>query len=77
MLVKRFNHTSGVAAVTPTARPKSVGIYCLIEVFGDVFALLFWIFLWVYMLLSQDCVRSLPFSFKLALCELSMILNHL
>ena len=39
MLVNRFNHTSGVTAVTPTDRPKSVRNRCAIEVFGDVFML--------------------------------------
>ena len=32
-----FNHTSGVTAVTPTDRPKSVRNRCVIEVFGGVF----------------------------------------
>ena len=36
-LVNWFNHTSGVTAVTPTDRPKSVRIRCVIEVFGGVF----------------------------------------
>ena len=30
--VNRFNHTSWVAVVTPTDRPKSVGNRCVIEV---------------------------------------------
>ena len=49
-LVNRFNNTSGVTAVTPTDRPKSVRNRCVIEVFGGFFhvvTLLFWIFLWV------------------------------
>ena len=37
MLVNRFNHTSGVTALTPTDGPKSVRIRCVIEVFGGVF----------------------------------------
>ena len=36
-VVNRFNHTSGVTAVTPTDRPKSVRNRCAIEVFGGVF----------------------------------------
>ena len=41
-----FNHTSGVTAVTPTDRPKSVRNRCVIEVFGGVFMLsrCFWDF---------------------------------
>ena len=35
----RFNHTSGVTAVTPTDRPKSVRNRCVIKVFGGVFML--------------------------------------
>ena len=35
----RFNHTSGVAVVTPTDCPKSVCSRCVIEVFGGVFVL--------------------------------------
>ena len=38
-LVNRFNHTSGVIAVNPTDRPKSVRNHCVIDVFGDVFML--------------------------------------
>ena len=34
--VNQFNHTSWVAIVTPTDRPKSVRNCCVIEVFGDV-----------------------------------------
>ena len=37
---KRFCHTSLVAVVTPTDRPKSVCNRCVIEVFGGVFVLL-------------------------------------
>ena len=37
--VNRFNHTSWVAIVTPTDRPKSVRNRCLIEDFGGVFVL--------------------------------------
>ena len=36
-LVNRFNHTSGVTAVTPTDRPKTVRNRCVIEVFDGVF----------------------------------------
>ena len=36
-LVNRFNHTSGVTAVTPIGRPKSVRNRCVIEVFGGVY----------------------------------------
>ena len=53
--VNRFNHTSGVTAVTPTDRPKSVRNHCVIDVFGDVYCvvtLFFWIFLWVNGILS-------------------------
>ena len=35
----RFNQTSGVTAVTPTDRPKSVRYRCVIKVFGGVFML--------------------------------------
>ena len=35
----RFNHTSWVAIVTPTGRPKSVRNRCVIEVFGGVCSL--------------------------------------
>ena len=34
-----FYHTSGVAVVTQTDRPKSVRNRCVIEVFGGVFVL--------------------------------------
>ena len=37
--VNRFNHTSLVAIVTLTDRPKSVCNRCVIEVFGGVFML--------------------------------------
>ena len=37
MLVNRFNHTSWVTVVTPTDRPKSVRIRCVIEVLSGVF----------------------------------------
>ena len=46
-LVNRFNHTSGVTAVTPTDRPKSVNNCRVIKLFGGVFCvvtLLFWFF---------------------------------
>ena len=33
---KQVNHTSWVAVVTPTDRPKSVRNYCLIELFCGV-----------------------------------------
>ena len=36
-LVNRFNHTSGVIAVNPTDRTKSVRNRCLIKVLGGVF----------------------------------------
>ena len=36
--VKWFNHTSWVAIVTPTDRPKSVRNRCVIKVFGGVFS---------------------------------------
>ena len=36
MLVNRFNHTSWVAVVTTTGRPKSVRNRNVIEVFGGV-----------------------------------------
>ena len=39
MPVNRFNHTSWMALVTPTDRPKSVCNRCVIEVFGEVFVL--------------------------------------
>ena len=35
--VNRFNHTSWLAIVTPTDRPKSVRNRCVIEVFGGVY----------------------------------------
>ena len=34
--VNQVNHTSWVAVVTPTDRPKSVRNRCVIELFGDV-----------------------------------------
>ena len=37
MLVNQSNNTSGVTAVAPTDRPKSVRNRCVIEVFGGVF----------------------------------------
>ena len=37
--VNRFNHTSWVAIVTPTDRPKSVHKRCVIEGFVGVFVL--------------------------------------
>ena len=37
MHVNRFNHTSGVTAVTPTDRPESVCNRCVIEVFWGAF----------------------------------------
>ena len=37
-LLTRFNHTSWMAVVTPTDRPKSVRNRCVIEVFGGVFS---------------------------------------
>ena len=37
--VNRFNHTSWVAVVTLTDRPKSVRNRCVIQVFGGVFVL--------------------------------------
>ena len=37
--VNRFNHTSWVAIVTPTDRPKLVRNHCVIEGFGSVFVL--------------------------------------
>ena len=37
--MNQFNHTSGVTAVTPTHRRKSVRNRCVIEVFGGVFML--------------------------------------
>ena len=54
-----------MTVVTPTDRPKSVRIRCVIEVFGGVFLcchVAFWIFLWVKGLLSQVWVRCLPLS---------------
>ena len=35
-----FNHTSGVTAITPTDRPKSVRNRCVINVFGGGFCML-------------------------------------
>ena len=40
--VYRFNHTSWVAVVIPTDRPKSVHNRCVIESFGGVFVLSLW-----------------------------------
>ena len=47
--VNGFNHTSWVAVVTLTDRPKSVRNRCVIEVYGDIFGchVAFWMFLWV------------------------------
>ena len=47
--VNQVNHTSWVAVVTPTDRPKSVRNRCVIELFCSVFcvvALPFWHFCW-------------------------------
>ena len=38
-LINRFNHTSGVTAVTPADRPKSARNRCVIKVFGGVIML--------------------------------------
>ena len=35
--MNRFNHTSGVTAVTPTDCPKAARNRCVIKVFGGVF----------------------------------------
>ena len=37
--VNRFNHTSWMAVVTPTDRPKSVRNRCVIELFVELFVL--------------------------------------
>ena len=37
--VNRLNHTSWMAVITPTDRPKSVRNRCVIEVCGGVFVL--------------------------------------
>ena len=37
--VNRFNHTSWVALVTPTDRPKSTRNRCVIDIFDGVFML--------------------------------------
>ena len=37
--VNQFHHTSWVAVVTPTDRPKSVCNRCVTEVFGGLFLL--------------------------------------
>ena len=62
--VNQFNHTSLVAIVTPTDRPKSVHNRCVIEVLLAFLCcrIAFWVFLWVYGLLSWEWARSLPFS---------------
>ena len=63
---KPVNHTSWVTVVTPTDRPKSVRNRCLIELFCGVVCVVtcpFDISVGVG-LLSQDWVRSLPFSLK-------------
>ena len=39
MLANRFNHTTGVTAVAPTDRPKSVRYRCVIEVLVALFML--------------------------------------
>ena len=46
--------TTPVGWLSPTDRPKSVRNRCVIEVFGGVFvsSITFWIFVWVYGLLS-------------------------
>ena len=48
--INRFNHSSFVAVVTPTNRPKSVRNHSLIEVLGGVLCcdVAFWIFLLVW-----------------------------
>ena len=42
--VIKVNHTSWVAVVTPTDRPKSVLYRCVIEYFGGVFVLSLYVF---------------------------------
>ena len=45
-LVNRFNHTSGMAVVTPTDRPKLVCNRCVIEVL--VAFLYFHVAVWIF-----------------------------
>ena len=56
-------------AITPIDRPKSVRNSCVIKVFGGVLCchVAFWFVLWLKGFLSQDWVRSLPFSLKIIL----------
>ena len=67
-LVNRFNHTSCVAVVTPTDCPylpfysKSVRNRCIIDVWCRFFLLSCWFVCDCMGLLSNDWVRSLPFS---------------
>ena len=65
--LKRFNHTSGATAVTPTDLPKSVRNRCVIEVFGGVLyavTLLFGFFCGCRGFCHRtESDRSLPFSF--------------
>ena len=55
-----------MAVVTPIDRPKSVRNRCVIEVFVAFLCcdFAFWTFLLVYGLLSENGVRSLPFSLQ-------------
>ena len=73
--VNRFKHTSWMAEVTPTVRPKSVRNHCVIEVFGGVFMLYlnFFIFWWhsgFYHGIDSDLFL---FVFKV---QFSIYLNH-
>ena len=61
-----------MTAVISTDRPKSVRNRCVIELFGGVFfvvTLLFGLLSGCRVFLSQDWVRSLPFSFKIKLID--------
>ena len=63
-LVNRFNHTSGVTAITPTDRPKSVRNRCVIEVLVAFFMLSRCFLDFSVGVRAFDWVRSLPFSFN-------------
>ena len=71
-LVNWFNHTSWVTAVTPTYRPKSVRNSCVMKDFGGVFVLSrCFLDCSVGVGLSQDWVRSLPFSLNMYIADIS------
>ena len=73
---KPVNHTSWVAVVTPTDRPKSVRNRCLIELFCDVVcvvALPFWHFCWCRGFCHRTGPDLLLFVFNVTINDISVI----